>query len=436
MKNNKTECKNGTSIQMLNENWRNCIYTTPEEYEEELFNAIVEGINNGECNELESWYDYYYDKTNKTYVVYLNEHREKAIRMAYAKIEGIAYENCKELDLKIATTKLYEKLKESKEKNTKANSNRVDCTENNDGYFVMGGSGRESSNDVLQSQLEKDLAEANITIQKQEDRINELENEKKESNNEVENLKEELKRLENNIKEQIEKRVAQKLEEQKAEFNKQAIEEAQNYYNQTLKGYFYEYIKDIRESRADSISDSSSDYAETAAIVSKKISESCNGASEVQRNMQNLLNEYKSYTATMDTYMLEMGARMDEWRNSLYKIQLEGFAKWYISFCTYVDSMDATLCNTTTTIEDKISQIKKGFTLRRDNLEKILPAMRLQVYAAKKGDHFNIGLHETDLGVNIYEGIINACIRPGVKLIGASEDLDQVLVKAEVELEK
>ena len=213
---------------------------------------------------------------------------------------------------------------------------------------------------------------------------------------------------------------------QKEEAFAQSTRTAEERYNTLVKEKLEDYLLDEREARNRAHSALGEARQTIAAAVSEARLEACDEASRMQREMKEF----------MDGYMVNFSANMDKWRRSLYEVQLESFAVWYAGFCGFVDNFDARLySNPDNPNFDAIVKIGKGLKVRRNALENVLPTMGLQSFYPAVGDTFDSAFHECE-DEYVEDGTpITAVSKPGVNLIAADSDLNQVLVKAEVKVE-
>lgn len=244
-------------------------------------------------------------------------------------------------------------------------------------------------------------------------------------------------RLDNESDQLFEQRWAKYREEREASLNR-SIEEhkkamfeecdraAEARYYQIVKEKLGGYLQNDREGWRETYNSMNESCSSMAKIVCESREAACSASSKMQREMK----EY------MDRYMVEFFSTMDKWRNSLYSIQLDEFSKWYARFCGFVDRYDNRVISGADGAGfDEVVKVGKSLKNLRNSLERILPTMGLRSFYPQSGDIFDVAYHMCDCDIVDDGTRIISCENPGVELIASDDELNRVLVKAEVVIE-
>ena len=228
-----------------------------------------------------------------------------------------------------------------------------------------------------------------------------------------------------NLRAEKEEELALELALQKKQVQAELEKDAEARASRLVQEKLSDYLQDGREDWLDAQAKLSENHQKLATVISHTKEDACDQASRMQREMK----EY------MDNYMVTFCANMDQWRKSLYDIQLEEFAKWYARFSGFVDRLDARiLAGASGEGIDEVIKVAKSLKNLRNSLERVLPSMGLQSFYPREGELFDSAFHVCGEDDPEDETTITRCINPGVTLLATNEELNRVLVKAEVEI--
>ena len=229
-----------------------------------------------------------------------------------------------------------------------------------------------------------------------------------------------------NLREEKEEELALELAMHKKQVLAAMEQEAEERVSRLVQEKLANYLQDGREDWLDAQAQLSQTHQQLASVVSRTKEDACDQASRMQREMK----EY------MDNYLVTFCANMDQWRKSLYNIQLEEFAKWYARFSGFVDRLDArVLAGVGQEGMDEVIKVSKSLKNLRNSLERVLPSMGLQSFYPKEGEVFDSAYHVCAEEDPEEEATVVSCINPGVTLLATDEAMNRVLVKAEVNIE-
>lgn len=427
-----------------------------------LFEAYVTDINNGNCPHLDELYE------RKIYSFVSQEERNVLTRV-YEYYFGGNGDNMKDITetIKEKIKTVYERLGNKEEESEK---DRLEEKGKDDGLKEIPPEeiGLEESEEDSKELPEENPKDKNNDLNEEASDRAEL-SALKEKNEDLENrlrlAREELERLSKNSQKALkeaedtvnryqkmirefdkeregqEKAYRDRLEQKRIEteaqiaaydndMRKKIRAEAEKERERLLKESLSDYLDEMRSDWRISHAELSDISEEMAINISRAKAEACDESSRMQREMKEAMDKYKRF---LDDYTVQLCSGLDNWRSSVFSIQLKSFAEWFSRFCGFVDRFDSRFIKELGNDEaETIIKIGTSLNNLRNALERALPSMGLKSYYPMTGDEYDPVYHEANEDFVEIGALVSGCTKPGVEFVSANDELRRVLIKAEV----